>query len=507
MSRQASEPQAPVGQGICVSEAPHQNLQHHFDPRLLLRSAPHLYAHLASDGTWQPFDYQVWLGGMIARSVFHGGGRLVVNAPPRHGKSELVSMWTPAWLLDNWPGRRVIIAAYGADLAAGKFGRELREHFRLNPHRRITLHRDHGSPSLWHTPQGGGMLAVGVGGPITGFGADLLIIDDPVKNWEQASSPTSRRKLIEWFNSTFYTRAEPGASILVAMTRWHEDDLSGYLVREHGDPWRLLRLPALAEGDDPLGRAAGAPLCPARYDADALEAIRRATGPGGAWEAMYQQRPTGSVAARVYERFSEANISAAIAARDDLPLHLSIDFNINPGMHGCLGQHDMEADLLTVFEVIHGPRMSVRELMNRLGAWVEARGGFRWPRLEVFGDAAGQQAWAGTSQNCYDIVRAFLDRTGWPNRLRLPSKNPPVLDRVLAFNEALCDMDGRVHYRVHPQCKPLIADLRGLQSDDRGLPDKRDRDRSHASDAEGYRVWMLRPIRRREPQVLPVAYG
>ncbi len=476
-------------------------------PRLLLRAAPHLYAMLVSGGRWRPFDYQAWLGRLIGQAVVRGGGRLVVNAPPRHGKSDLVSLWTPAWLLDNWPQRRVIIAAYGADLAAGKFGRDLREHFRLNPNVRCRPRRDVGSAARWFTPQGGGMVAVGVGGPITGFGADLLIIDDPVKNWEQAGSGAWRRKVVEWFNSTFYTRAEPGATILVAMTRWHEDDLTGYLVREHGDAWRHVRLPALAEADDPLGRAPGEPLCPVRFDAAMLESIRRAVHGSGTWEALYQQQPAGVATGRVYERFSDRNISAQVSLHDGLPLHLSIDFNIDPGMHGCIGQYDADRDLFTVQQVLHAPRMSVRELMGAMGRWVEESGGFRWPRLEVFGDAAGEAAWAGTSQSCYDIIRAFLDRTGWPSRFRLPRRNPPVLDRLLAFNEALCDMDQRVHYLVHPQCKPLIADLRGLLSDERGLPDKRDRHRSHASDAEGYRVWMLRPIRRAAPAALPVGYG
>jgi predicted phage terminase large subunit-like protein len=134
------------------------------------------------------------------------------------------------------------------------------------------------------------MVTAGIGGPITGRGGHLIVIDDPVKNWEEAASELIRQKHIDWFNSTLYTRAEPGASIVVLMTRWHEQDLAGYLLTEHQDDWQEIRLPALAEENDPLGRSIGDPLCPERYSSNALEQIRAAIG-SRMFNALYQQRP------------------------------------------------------------------------------------------------------------------------------------------------------------------------------------------------------------------------
>ena len=150
-------------------------------------------------------------------------------------------------------------------------------------------------------------MAAGVGGPITGHGARLGIIDDPFENWEQAQSPTIRDKVWEWWRTTFRTRIWEDGAIVLIMTRWHEDDLAGRLLREQADRWAVLRLPALAETQeerdendrrlglptgrlDPLGRRPGEPLCPKRFSLEALEEIRRDVGPL-AWAAEYQGVP------------------------------------------------------------------------------------------------------------------------------------------------------------------------------------------------------------------------
>lgn len=136
----------------------------------------------------------------------------------------------------------------------------------------------------WQTIQGGGVFATGVGGEFTGRGADILIIDDPVGNREQADSPTHREKVWRWFEDVAETRLEPGASVVVLMTRWSEDDLSGRLIKHRPGEWTIIRLPALADGldplgrahaPDPLGRAEGDPLWPTRYGREALEKIKR----------------------------------------------------------------------------------------------------------------------------------------------------------------------------------------------------------------------------------------
>jgi len=192
------------------------------------------------------------------------------------------------------------------------------------------------------------------------------------------------------------------------------------------------------------------------------------------------------------------HLDASLTLADDLPLHLSMDFNIEPGMHGVLGQFMQQEQSLTAVHEIHEPRMDVRRMLAALRDLIEREyGGWRWPKLALFGDATGRGKWAGTGQSCWDMVREGLRLADLPFSLHVPRANPSVSDRVNAFNCALWGMDGRVRYRLHPRCKLLMRDLREMKWSD-GELDKRDRSLSHASDADGYRVFELLPIRRAE---------
>jgi predicted phage terminase large subunit-like protein len=212
--------------------------------------------------------------------------RLMLFVPPRHGKSELATIHYPAFRLEQEPSQRVVIAAYNATLAE-KFSRRVRGIAR----NRIALDPERSAVNDWQTAQGGGCRAVGVGGGITGQGGDLIIIDDPVKSREEADSPTYRDRVWNWYTDDLYTRLEPNASIILIMTRWHEDDLAGrILASNQADQWTVVDLPALAMAGDALGRSEGAPLCPDRYDLPALLDIKQTLGPRG-WQALYQQKP------------------------------------------------------------------------------------------------------------------------------------------------------------------------------------------------------------------------
>lgn len=217
--------------------------------------------------------------------------RLIVSMPPRHGKSELLSHWTPIWYLANFPRKRIILASYAADFAAS-WGRKVRNTI-VNSGIEMDLADDLGAAARWELSQGGGMTTAGVGGPITGRGADLLIIDDPVKNRAEAQSQVSRTHLWDWWRSTARTRLEPGGSIIIVMTRWHEEDLVGQLLAEEdgefAETWDHIRLPAIAEDED-LYRDVGSALWPDRYDIDDLQRIRQAVGLED-WAGLYQQRP------------------------------------------------------------------------------------------------------------------------------------------------------------------------------------------------------------------------
>lgn len=222
--------------------------------------------------------------------------RLIIEAPPRHTKSELASRRFPAKYLGRFPDRQVITATYSGDFAQD-FGREVRgivnseEFARLYPGVRVS--DESAAAGRWHTNKGGIYVAVGVGGPITGRGAHVALIDDPVKNRQDAESETIRESVWKWYTSTLRTRLMPGGAIVLVMTRWHEDDLAGRLIKamaEGGEQWEVLRLPAVAEADDPLGRAPGEALWPEWYPLVELENIKSAIGSRD-WSALYQQSP------------------------------------------------------------------------------------------------------------------------------------------------------------------------------------------------------------------------
>lgn len=219
----------------------------------------------------------------------------MVTMPPRHGKSELCSKYFPTWYLGNFPDERVILASYEADFAA-HWGRQVRDTLIETNGQDIfgvLPRQDVRAVNRWQIAgHSGGMVTAGAGGAITGRGANVLAIDDPFKNAEDANSPTVRDKVWDWWQSTASTRLEPNGVVLLINTRWHEDDLSGRLLAQEPEKWHLLNLPALAEDeDDALGRQRGEALWPGRYDEAALAEIAASVG-GYWWNALYQQRPT-----------------------------------------------------------------------------------------------------------------------------------------------------------------------------------------------------------------------
>ena len=265
------------------------------------------FANTISNGKWIPYPWAVFILRRIQKKIVQGGARIIITAPPRHGKSEGVSHWLPTWFLDMYPHRRVIEGSYGQDFAK-KWGRLARNHFMDDARLLTRLHKDQTLVTNWLTTEEGGMRSSGIDGTLTGEGFDLGIIDDVHKSWEEAMSPAKRRHAIDWYNGTFYTRAEPGASIIVMATRWHERDLPGYLIHKSGEEWEVINLPALAEEDDLMGRAVGEALCPERFDAERLMQIKKVIG-SHMFNALYQQRPApiegGMVKRDWFQRWTE----------------------------------------------------------------------------------------------------------------------------------------------------------------------------------------------------------
>ena len=222
--------------------------------------------------------------------------RLIVTMPPRHSKSETISKNFAAWFVCHFKEKQVILTSYEADFAAS-WGRKAldvaiewgMEVFGVKPRTDVASGRN------WQLKgHDGAMHTAGVGGAITGKGAHLLIVDDPIKNAEEARSKRIRDKCWDWWCSTAYTRLEPGGAAIVIQTRWHEEDLAGKLIsemEEGSEDWTVLNLPAIAMENDTLGREMGEALWPERYPVEELMKMKRTVGSYW-WNALYQQTPS-----------------------------------------------------------------------------------------------------------------------------------------------------------------------------------------------------------------------
>jgi predicted phage terminase large subunit-like protein len=268
----------------------------------------------------------------VARFIESGGkegiNRLMILMPPRHGKTEQASIKFPAWLLGRAPDSRVILTSYSADLAS-RNSRQMRELVigdryqgvfgaRSSLEAPVILSADSRSVATWDLaqPHRGGVIAAGIGGSITGMGATLLVVDDPLKGRQEAESQGRRDDVDEWYRSVAYNRLEAHGAIVVFHTRWHPDDLAGRLIRRmaqdgRADQWEVVFLPAIAQDnypataeeqrqlmldgiymplEDPMGRKPGEALWPDRFSAEWLEA-KKANIDMYEFESQYQQNP------------------------------------------------------------------------------------------------------------------------------------------------------------------------------------------------------------------------
>lgn len=220
--------------------------------------------------------------------------RLAVLMAPRHGKSKLSSELFPSWYLGRNPDKRVLSLSYGQDLA-DVFGRSVRNYLRTPTYQTLFSHcilaGDSSSIKRFNTTAGGGYATIGVGGATTGRGADLLVLDDLIKDREQSDSPVYRDNLIDWYKSVARTRLQPGGSIVLVQTRWGVNDFAAWLLSETAhENWEVISLPAIALEDDPLGRQPGEPLWPEAYPLPVLEEIKQTLGSRD-WNSLYQQLP------------------------------------------------------------------------------------------------------------------------------------------------------------------------------------------------------------------------
>ena len=226
--------------------------------------------------------------------------RLIINMPPRHTKSEFASYLLPAWFLGKFPKKKIIETAHTAELAVG-FGRKVRNLVDSDVYKSIFpgvgLQSDSKAAGRWATNQGGDYFAIGVGGAVTGKGADILIIDDPHSEQEATiaeNNPEVYDKTHEWYTSGPRQRLQPGGAIIIVMTRWSKKDLTGQVLKSaalrSGEEWEVIEFPAILPD--------GLPLWPQFWDLQELLALKNEL-PNGKWMAQYMQQPTSDVSAIV----------------------------------------------------------------------------------------------------------------------------------------------------------------------------------------------------------------
>ena len=238
---------------------------------------------------WHPYPHLEFISRKVIQALrTPGGGRLIICIPPRNGKSRLISHGLPSYFLEAAPELDVMVGSYGARLAE-EWGRKTRDTFeQVDLHTKVRP--DIRAANRWATLEGGGMVTAGVGGPILGKGFNLGIVDDPHKSWFDAQSAVKRKTVNDWFDGTFRSRGEPGATIIIIMQRLHEHDLVGYLLERYPDEWDTVILPAIAGTNDPMGRAEGEALCSARFPIEVLHQMRATTQPV-IFDALQGQNP------------------------------------------------------------------------------------------------------------------------------------------------------------------------------------------------------------------------
>lgn len=266
------------------------------------------FFYLAHGKQWKLLRHQQYIVDKLQLILDGQQKYYIIEIPPQHGKSTVITETFPAYYLMRNPDSLAMVVSYSEELYK-KFGRKNREKFRLFSESLFDLKisSETASVSEWGVEGHlGSLYSTSIFGGATGRGARLMIIDDPIKNRAEAESKTIRDKIYNEWQDTFYSRLTADASVIVIMTRWHEDDLAGRLLKEQALPWEEIKIPALAEENDLLGRKEGESLAPEiGKDEKWAEKTKAVSGSRG-WAALYQQRPTpagGNVFKRSWIRF------------------------------------------------------------------------------------------------------------------------------------------------------------------------------------------------------------
>lgn len=225
------------------------------------------------------------LDNKLTNVIDNGNKNLIVNMPPRHGKSFLLSKIFPVWYLLSYPQNKIILVTYSSFLSEF-LSKDILNLLQLCSNDfNIKLESNSKSKAEFTLLTGGGLSSVGVGGSLTGKGANLILVDDPIKNDAEANSQYQRDTLYEWFKATLFTRLEPSGKIIIIMTRWHSDDLTGKLINDNPSNWQLFSLPAIS-----ISNGKEKPLWEERFELNALKDIKKSIGTYW-FNALYMQEP------------------------------------------------------------------------------------------------------------------------------------------------------------------------------------------------------------------------
>ena len=273
----------------------------------LARNDYSFYCEYTHHGLYKPARHHLLICNALERIERGQLKRLMIFMPPRHGKSQTVSETYPSWYIGRNPRKRVIAVSYG-DTLSRQFGRKNRSKLAEFGHIfNVELAHDNNQTNNFSIEgEVGGALFTGIGGSVTGMGANLLIIDDPIKNRLEANSKTYRDRVFDEYQNSLLTRLTSDGAVIIINTRWHEDDLCGRILEQEAENWEIISLPAEAEEGDLLGRDIGEPLWAEQgFDKEWLEATKKSVG-SQTYAALFQQRPApadGGIIKRAWFQF------------------------------------------------------------------------------------------------------------------------------------------------------------------------------------------------------------
>lgn len=445
---------------------------------------------------------------------------LIVQMPPRHGKSELCSKWFPSWYAPLYRSP-IILASYEMDFAT-EWGAKARD-ILLEHQAEVGVQFASTQPAAhrWELLGGGSMRCAGAGGAITGKGAKILLLDDIHKNYAEAKSLTEREKVWNWWMSVAHSRLEPGGVPIIIMTRWDSDDIIGRILKQcaedpRGRKYRILDFPMECDVEvgefDAIGRKRGDPLWPERYDENAI-AVIKGTVDEHIWKALYQQKPADlAMDGDMYRSFKREVVIRRRLFDPNLPLCLACDFNVGH-MVWEIGQYRSNPRTGSVdvwFLEEHAKRDTdtpshADELCTKILPKYEnlfRQCGHLRHRLMIFGDCNGRGRHANSSRSSYETIKRALEAKipYFSMELRVKKSNPSVVDRVAAVNALMKNAIGDCNLTADKSCKELIEDWdknrwgRDTSGNVVYEPNKLEKLRTHAAEAAGYMCDFLAPL-------------